>query len=433
MSESKTTFFRQSGWLAIANTMAGMFMVAVHPVASLLPASEYGLFVALLRLLTVLAIPAAGLQIVVAQKTAAAVTPERESELLRACGAIVRALVLIWFAIAFSFAIIQVNIITSFKIVNAAALWVTLLIVFPALCLPLFQGLLQGKQDFTWLGASMVLNGLGRFVSLAFIVLALQAYAAGAMVGTLCGFLASVLTCLIALRRTFKRARGAFDWRDWVKKLIPLTFGTGSVLFLLNIDVIAVQSHFPREVTAFYSAGATIGLGLVTFTTPMASVMFPKLVRSMATAEKSNALRLALIGTAVLGGVAALACTILPELPLRIMYFRSPQFWKSAMLVPWFMWCLLPVTVANVLVTNLLARERFAVVPWLVLVAIGYALALFKYANNAGTLVTASPAGTDLLGPSFSAFKHIVQILGVFSLLLLAVSALFTWRDAKRV
>jgi O-antigen/teichoic acid export membrane protein len=421
MSESKTKFFRQSGWLAIANTLAGVFMVAVHPVVSLLlPPAEYGLFVALLRLLTVLAIPAAGLQIVLAQKTAAAVTPEKQNELLLASRDIIRALVAIWLIIAFIFAIIQLDVIASFKITNAAALWVTLLIVLPALCLPLFQGMLQGKQDFTWLGISMISNGAGRCLFVAIIVLGLHAYAAGAMVGTLSGFIAALLAALVGLRGTFKPVSGAFDWRDWIKRLVPLTLGTGSILFLLNVDVIAVQTHFPKEVTGFYSAGATIGLGLVTFTTPMASVMFPKLVRSFATEEKSNALRLALLGTAVLGGSAALVCTIFPELPLRIMYFRTPVFWKSAVLVPWFMWCLLPVTLANVLVANLLARERFSAVPWLLLVAVSYGIVLFNYAGKA--------AGQE----PFTAFRHIVQILGIFSTLLLAVSAFFTWRDLKR-
>ena len=118
-----------------------------------------------------------------------------------------------------------------------------------------------------------------------------------------------------------------------------------------------------------------------------------------------------------MGSVAALACTLLPELPLRIIYFSNPKYWEAAPLVPWFAWCLLPLVLANVLVANLLARERFAIVPWLVLAALGYGLAL-------GVLKPRLPAMEQL-----RAFRSVVQTLGSFSLLLFGVAAWFTWRD----
>ena len=41
------------------------------------------------------------------------------------------------------------------------------------------------------------------------------------------------------------------------------------------------------------------------------------------------------------------------------MYLSNPEMWEAAPLVPWFAWALLPLTVANVLVQNILARGRF--------------------------------------------------------------------------
>lgn len=418
-TESKSTFFRQSGWLVIANTLAGMFMVGVHPFASRMPEAEYGLFTALLRLFMVLSIPAAGLQIVLAQKTAAAIQPEQRAEVAAASRGILKALILLWLVVGFVLGMFQNQMIASFKIVKPAALWVTWLVVLPALGLPLFQGMLQGVQNFSWLGLSMILNGVGRCGFIAIIVLFLHGEAAGAMTGTFCGVLAGMFLAFWPMRQTL-RLRGTFHASIWLKRLLPLTLGAGSVLFLINVDIIAVQSHFPKNLTPFYAAGGMVGVGLVTFTTPMASVMFPKLVRSFAQSETSNALWLAIGGTAVLGIVGALLCTIFPELPLRIMYFRNPDYLKAAVLVPWFMWCLLPVTVANVLVSNLLARERFAVVPWLVFVAAGYGFALFKYAAAAG-----------LSGDAFAAFRHIIQILGIFSTLLLIIATIFNWRELR--
>jgi uncharacterized membrane protein len=118
--------------------------------------------------------------------------------------------------------------------------------------------------------------------------------------------------------------------------------------------------------------------------------------------------------------VGALACTLAPSLPVRIIYFKSPEYWAATPLVPWFAWCLLPLIVSNVLVSNLLARERFAVAPWALLIAAGYGVAL-------GML---KPRLLQM--EVMTAFRTVIQTLGIFSLLLLAVSAGFTWREKGR-
>jgi hypothetical protein len=55
-------------------------------------------------------------------------------------------------------------------------------------------------------------------------------------------------------------------------------------------------------------------------------------------------------------------------------------------------------------------------VPWLVLVAVSYAIALAVVGQHAGSL-------TDTI----SGFRMMIQTLGVFNLLLLGVCAWFTW------
>jgi len=148
--------------------------------------------------------------------------------------------------------------------------------------------------------------------------------------------------------------------------------------------------------------------------------MFPKVVRSAALAQDTRAVRLALGATVLVGSLAVLACTLFPSLPLRIIYFTKPEYWAAAPLVPWYAWSLLPLVLANVLIANLLARERFAVVPLLVLVAVSYG----------GALALLKPLLLDV--DTFRAFKTVVQTLGVFSLCLLGVAAVFTWAERDR-
>jgi O-antigen/teichoic acid export membrane protein len=184
---------------------------------------------------------------------------------------------------------------------------------------------------------------------------------------------------------------------------------------VIQADLLFVQNQFNSEVSRYYGAVAMLGVGLVSFTAPMAAVMFPKLVSSFVQSQKTNSLALALAGTALLAGLGALVCTVLPWLPLRILHFNKPDLWVSAELVPWFMWAMLPVTLANVLTSNLLAQQRFWAVPWLIAIAVAYGFNLRSYLSEAALIL-----------PHFAVFKGVIFRLGVFSSLLLLVSLIFT-------
>ena len=71
MSEdSKASFLRQSGWMAIATAIGGAASFAAHIFAKDMPKDQYGGFTAMLQLLNLIAIPAIGLQAVFAVKAA---------------------------------------------------------------------------------------------------------------------------------------------------------------------------------------------------------------------------------------------------------------------------------------------------------------------------------------------------------------------------
>jgi O-antigen/teichoic acid export membrane protein len=422
MNDSKSTFFRQSGWMVLSTAIFGVFVAAVHPVTSaLLPAGEYGVFVTMLRALLIMAIPAAGVQTVFAQEAAGAISDPLRKQLAAATRAIFKAIFILWLIFAGAAAIFQQQIVQTMQMANPMTLWMTLGAILMVLWLPVAQGLLQGIQNFFWFGMSMIFHGVGRFVGIVAAVWLLHGFAASAMAGVLAGAAAAVLICLWTSRDLLKIPPGEFAWRNWFSRVVPLTLGAAPPVILMNADMLAVQSHFSREVTAFYAAPATLGTALVTFTTPLAAVMFPKIVRSMAQAGKSNALLYALSGASALAFGSALLCTIFPELPLRIMFFRKLEFLKAAPLVPWALWGMVPLSLGCVLVNNLMARGRFKFVPWAALAAAVYCVLLFVYVRSA-----------DVQDP-LASFKRIFQLLGCFNLIFLVIAIVFTVRDAQPV
>jgi len=83
---------------------------------------------------------------------------------------------------------------------------------------------------------------------------------------------------------------------------------------------------------------------------------------------------------------------------------------EAVALLPWYAWAMVPLALANVLLNNLLARGSFRVVPALIVLALGYAFALTRPALHASPVT-------------------VLQVMGVCNLVLLGVSAWFTWRD----
>ena len=398
-------FFRQSGWMMMATVAAGGVMYAVHMVAQRMPKEEYGVFTTLLQIASLIGIPAVGLQGVFAQQAAASMHHEHEKELGGVFRGVLRGTFFLWIMVALAVFIFRDQILTALKISNPAALWATVFISLAQLWRPIAMGVLQGRQNFLWLGWASIIEGAVRFGGVCLIVGLLAGYAAGAMTAVLLGAIAAVALGGWLNRDCLRGESSPMDWSGWLRRVLPLTLGLGAAIFMLSADMIFVQRFFPKEQTGFYAAAGMIGRALVYFTAPLTAVMFPKVVRSAARGEKSNALLLALGVTLLAGGVAALGCTLFPSLPLRIVYDKS-FLDVSTPLVPWFAWCMLPLTLSNVLINSLMARARFKAVPWLVAVAVGYGVTLYFRHDT---------------------FQSVIQTLGIFSVLLLAVCSWFTW------
>jgi O-antigen/teichoic acid export membrane protein len=402
------TFFRQSGWMMIASTLMGVMMYFVHKPASHMPKEEYGLFGTLLYVIGQMSIPAMGLQGVFMQQAAASLNPEHEKELAGVFRGVLRGTFFVWLLMAGVVFLLRRQILAGLGIVNPAALWITVLAGLIFLWRPLAMGILQGRQNFLWCGWTAILEGAVRFSGVWLVVGLLGDFAAGALSAVLLAALAVLLVAGWFCRDCFVGEAAPVDWVAWLKRVVPLTLGLGVGTFMLTADMIFVRYFFPKEETGYYVAAGMIGRALVYFTTPLTAVMFPKIVRSAALGQGTSALKLALGLTMLAGAGAAVVCTAFPWLPLRIVYDKS-FIDVSAPLVPWFAWCMLPLTLATVLLNNLMAKSRFASVPWLVAVAAGYGAALYFWHDS---------------------FKMVIQIIGCFGLLLLAVCAWFSFRKS---
>ncbi len=400
-------FFRQSGWLMIANVGSGMMMYAVHLLNKKIPPEQYGVFGVLLAV--AMFVPSMPLQMVFAQQTAQALATDRKREL----AGMIRLAWLGTFGLCLLLAlgtfIWQKDILAGWQITNPADLWITVLVVLFSFWLPMFWGVLQGQQNFLWFGWTYIFNGVGRLGIASFLVLALGACAGGMMLGVLLGLAAGVGVAVWQTRSLWLLPAQPFDWRNLLKQIVPLLLGFAAVQFFFTADTMFVKAYFSGDDAAFYVSAGTLSRGLMWLVVPLATVMFPKIVHSVARSEKSNLLGVVLLGTAVLAAGGAVGLTILGPWVVKLAY--SKQYVSvAAAVLPWYAWAMVPLSLAYALVNNLMARSQFGVVPVLWLLAAAYGVALTQFHD---TLIT------------------VLKTLGIFNLLLLGVCAWFNFHGSK--
>jgi O-antigen/teichoic acid export membrane protein len=316
---------------------------------------------------------------------------------------------LAWLVAAIMVFVFRNQITLSWHLPNVVGLMVTLPLLLLTLLVPLFSGVLQGRQDFFWLGWSQIFNGLGRIVVAAFVVLVLGWGAAGMITGALLGFAVAAFILIWRARDLWMGPAEPFDWKALMRQVMPLLLGFGAFQFMFASDTIFTKAYFSGDAMKPYVAAGTFARGLLWIVLPLATVMFPKIVHSHAKSEENNLFSIVVLGTALLGICGTLGLWVCGPLATRIVYSAKDVPGVMA-LIPWYAGAMVPLGMANVMVNNLLARSKFQVVPFMVFLAIAYGFAMpFMLSHFPGRLQVP------------------LQTIGVFNTLLFGVCAVFTW------
>jgi len=408
-ADHRASFFRQSGWLMIANVAGGALMWLVHFLSNKLHEGEYATFGVMLAV--VMCVPTMPLSMVLAQQTAKARATGRERELAGIIRLVWLGTSAVWLVASVVVLLQQRMILERWHIASPVALWLMLGACLFSLWLPLFSGVLQGQQNFLWLGWSMMLNGVGRLAVAALAVFALGGYATGMLLGVLLGVAVAAAIALWQTHSLWRLPAAPFDWRNLLAQVLPLMAGFAAFQFLFTADTMFVKAYFTGDATDAYVGAGTLSRALMWLVGPLAAVMFPRLVHAAAKSEKSGLMRGVLLGTLVLAVGGALGLWLFGPLVVKLVY---PARFAAVTLsvLPWYAWAMVPLALANVLLNNLMAHGSFRIVPVLIALALGYVFVLTRFHES---LVT------------------VLKVLGVFSLLLLGACAWFTFHHSKTV
>jgi O-antigen/teichoic acid export membrane protein len=401
---ARGTFLRESGWLMMANIGGGLLNFFVHPLAKSAGPAAYGVFAAFLAV--TICIPTMPLQLVFAQQTASSIATNRRRELAGFIRVAWLVSFLLWLVFAIAATLGRTTIMQRWQLSSSAALWVALPMVMFSIWVPVFSGVLQGQQNFLWLGWTNILNAIGRLVIAIAAVKLFSLGAPGMLTGVLVGAAIGSAIALWHSRSVWSGPSLPFDWQPVLRQIVPLMLGAGAFQLLFTADTMFAKTYFPEDTAGFYSVAGTLSRALMWLVGPLALVMFPRLVHSSAKGEKSNLANLVLLGTGILAAGGAIVLAFIGPLLVKI-FFGEKFVHVAAAVLPWYASAMVPLALANVLLNNLFARSALKIVPALVVLAIGYPFAIMHFHDD-------HP-------------ETLLKIMGVFNLLLLAVCALFTW------
>jgi O-antigen/teichoic acid export membrane protein len=404
-------FFRQSGWLMIANIIAGLMAMGVHLLAKKVSEAEYSIFGTMLMITA--CVPMLPLQMVFAQQTAGTLATNRDRQL----AGMIR-LGWLWTSILWAVAAViilafQSRIMARWELTSAVTLWITLGAVLMNLWSPLFSGVMQGRQDFFWLGWAMILNGVGRVVVAVLLVMAFHGGATAMILGALVGLGAWSAIGIWRSRDLWLPPPEKFDRRALLKQAVPLFLGFGACQFLFTTDTMFAKAFFSGNEMASYVAAGTLSRALLWLVLPLATVMFPKIVHSTAKSEKSNLLGIVLLGTAALAVCGAAGLCLVGPFVVKLIYTKD-YVALTTQLLPWYAGAMIPLALANVLVNDLMARGKFKIVPPMVLLTVAYGFTL--------------PA---MLHKFPGHMEVALQTLGAFNLALLGICVWFAFLSPK--
>lgn len=396
-------FFRQSGWLMTATLTSGLMTLLVHPLNKYISDAQYTAFGVLLMLVS--CVPTVPLQMVFAQQAALTLATGRERQLSGMIRLAWLWTFLLWALGTLLLFVFRGTIVHDWQLPGVWGLLVTLPLLLASLWMPMFSGVMQGRQDFFWLGWATIVSGVGRLGIAFLLVLALSMGAAGMLAGAVAGVGLCAVIGIWRTRDLWMQRPEPFDVKKLLRQVLPLILGFSACQFMFTSDTLFAKAYFSPDAMKPYVAAGTMARGLLWLVMPLAAVMFPKLVHAQAKSEKSDLFGLVVIGTAVLGICGVLGLWLVGPFVVRLVY--KPEDVASTMaLIPWYAGAMVPLAMANVMVNHLLAHSRFKVVPFMVLLALGYGFALTRF--HASQIM-------------------MLQTVAAFNLLLFFVCAWFSW------
>ncbi len=144
-----------------------------------------------------------------------------------------------------------------------------------AVLMPVSRGMLQGLQNFKFLGLNLILEGVTKIIFVILLV-ELGLGVNGAILALIFSYLIPFIISFYKVRKLIGNKRDGYDIGPLIKYSFPIFLSLLSLTLIFTLDVILAK-HFLDPVTAgHYSALSLLGKVIYFVNIPISMVMFTK-------------------------------------------------------------------------------------------------------------------------------------------------------------
>jgi O-antigen/teichoic acid export membrane protein len=323
---------------------------------------EYGILASMLGVILLFATPTLALQNTLAHYSRHLINAGRPGDIFQLLKLWVRRLLFLAIPLAVLVVVIRGSLASFFHIENPTILVITLMTLLITFFLPVFSGVLQGRESFVWM--SITANGwgvirllLGAYLVYQFTPSALYGLAAhgiGAVISLAIGIMG--VWWVVKPRIASGEPIESTD-RYFLVSLIPLF----SFSVLMNSDAMLVKHYFTAvEDYGNYARASTIGRTMVFLVQPVVVAMFPKVVsRGEWSKAHARTLSRAILYSAIMVLSAVIVCSLFPKIPLWVLFKETAPTAQAIALVRGVCWAMAPLALTFILMNFELAQHRF--------------------------------------------------------------------------
>jgi O-antigen/teichoic acid export membrane protein len=340
--------------------------------------SDYGAVFATMSLLTLVALPASALTLLMARETSrdrAAGHSATSAALLRSGN---RTLLVVGLVLGLLFAFGSPWIGAFFSVPSEFVLAIAAGMPV-ALALPLLMGELQGQQRFLSLSSLSVGGACLKLVAAIALGLALGP------VGVLLGIaVAATISYAIAFWLLQRRLAVRFSqpWLGPALRYLALILpSTLALSVLLSADVLLVKHFFSAGAAGEYSAVAAVGRAIFWGAAGVAAVLFPKVIHQESQGRSGSRIVAVSLGIVAIGGVAGLAMLGLVARPI-LTAFAGSAYAAGASILPLYAVAMTLLGGASVLIATHQSRAQATFLSVLLPVTVAEPILIVAFHNS---------------------------------------------------
>jgi len=322
----------------------------------LLSPAEFGFLNVLLGVFVVLSVPVGTLLMVLARQTA---EYRANNDLAKVRGLFIGAnrFVLKYGLIGFTLFLLASGYIAQYlRAPSVVPVFLLGLCLLASIAVPVNTAILQGLQDYKWLGLIQGLAGPIRFF-LCVLMVVMSFSVNGVLFGLLAGSIFLWILAYLPLRRHLPgnsipdaTAFGTISFRQ----CFAVFLANFAFTAITQMDVILVNRHFPANVSSMYIAAAVLGRTVMYIPGTIVLAMFPMISEKQAQKSDSRPLLYkAVLMTLLLSGSGALLFFLAPEWILAT--FFGARYLGAAVILQYYGLAMLPMALLLVLFNYMMA------------------------------------------------------------------------------